>query len=47
MAAAPVEVLADLVERQVDAMVAAGSDETALRQLIGEAVRLGRALGPK
>ena len=35
---------ADLVERQVQALVAAGSDERAVRQLVGEAVRLGRSL---
>jgi hypothetical protein len=44
--AAPVEVLADLVEQQVQALAAAGSDEAALRQLVGEAVRLGRNLNP-
>jgi hypothetical protein len=37
---------ADLVERQVQALVAAGSDEMAVRQLVGEAVRLGRSLPP-
>ena len=44
--AAPVDVLADRVEQQVQALTAAGSDEAALRQLVGEAVRLGRSLNP-
>jgi hypothetical protein len=38
-----VDTMAQLVEHQVQAMVAAGSDEAALRQLVGEAVRLGRS----
>ncbi len=40
----PVDVLADCVEQEVQALIAAGSDEAALRQLVGEAVRLGRSL---
>jgi hypothetical protein len=40
-----VDVLADLVERQVQDLVAGGADEATARQLVGEAVRLGRALG--
>jgi hypothetical protein len=36
--------VAQRVEQQVQAVVAAGADETAVRQLVGEAVRLGRAL---
>jgi hypothetical protein len=38
--------LAELVEGQVQAMVAAGADEPTVRQLVGEAVRLGRNLAP-
>ncbi len=41
-----VDALADLVEGQVQAMIAAGADEAAVRQLVGEAVRLGRILAP-
>jgi hypothetical protein len=40
------EALAGVVEEQVQALVEAGTDERALRQLVGEAVRLGRTLGP-
>ncbi|MDQ1441765.1 MAG: hypothetical protein QOG97_1993 [Acidimicrobiaceae bacterium] len=40
------DTLADLVEGQVQAMVAAGADEASVRQLVGEAVRLGRTLAP-
>ncbi len=40
------DTLAELVERQVQAVVEAGADEVAVRQLVGEAVRLGRALAP-
>ncbi len=43
-AAAPTEALAALVEDQVQAVVAAGADEKTVRQLVGEAVRLGRNL---
>ena len=42
----PVESLAEIVEGQVQAMVASGVDENALRALVGESVRLGRTLGP-
>jgi hypothetical protein len=41
--AAPDE-LADLVERQVQVVVGDGADEASVRQLVGEAVRLGRTL---
>ncbi|MDQ1393492.1 MAG: hypothetical protein QOF30_2469 [Acidimicrobiaceae bacterium] len=41
-----VDALAELVEGQVQAMIAAGADEAAVRQLVGEAVRLGRILAP-
>ena len=44
--AAAAESMADVVERQVQALVGAGADETAVRQLVGEAVRLGRTLAP-
>ncbi|MDP9075689.1 MAG: hypothetical protein M3N98_16265 [Actinomycetota bacterium] len=44
---AATETLAAVVESQVEAVVAGGADETAVRQLVGEAVRLGRALGPR
>ncbi len=40
----PAEALAVMVEEQVQALVAEGADETALRQVVGEAVRLGRTL---
>jgi hypothetical protein len=36
--------LADLVERQVLLVVSEGADEGSVRQLVGEAVRLGRTL---
>ena len=38
------EALAASVEAQVGALVAAGGDEASLRALVGDAVRLGRAL---
>jgi hypothetical protein len=41
---APVDSHAELVERQVQGLVAGGADEGAVRQLVGEAVRLGRTL---
>ena len=41
----PTDDLAELVERHVSAVVAEGASEPAVRQLVGEAVRLGRALG--
>jgi hypothetical protein len=41
--AAPDE-LADLVEHQVQVVVAEGAGEASVRQLVGEAVRLGRTL---
>jgi hypothetical protein len=41
------DALAEMVERQVQTVVAAGADEAAVRQLVGEAVRLGRALSPR
>jgi len=47
LASVSVDVLADLVERQVQDLVAGGADEATARQLVGEAVRLGRALGPE
>ncbi len=37
------EALAAAVEGQIDGLVAAGADETAVRALVGDAVRLGRA----
>jgi hypothetical protein len=40
------EVLADRVESQVQVVVGAGADEDSVRRLVGEAVRLGRTLGP-
>ena len=43
---APSEALAAIVEDQLQVMIGAGVDEGALRQLVGEAVRLGRTLGP-
>jgi len=42
----PTDDLAELVESHVSAVVAEGASEPAVRQLVGEAVRLGRALGP-
>jgi hypothetical protein len=41
---APPDALAAIVEQQVVAIVDAGADEEAVRQLVGEAVRLGRTL---
>jgi hypothetical protein len=43
---AATESLAAVVESHVEAVVARGASETAIRQLVGEAVRLGRTLGP-
>jgi hypothetical protein len=43
-AGAPAEPLAEEVERRVQAIVSGGADEAAVRQLVGEAVRLGRVL---
>jgi hypothetical protein len=40
-----VDTLADLVEQQVQDLVDHGADEATVRQLVGEAVRLGRGLG--
>ncbi len=40
----PADALAEVVEDQLQAIVAAGADEAAMRQLVGEAVRLGRRL---
>ncbi len=43
MAAADVdEALAQEVETKVQALVASGADEAALRDLVGQAVRMGR-----
>jgi len=42
----PSEALAAIVEDQLGVLIEAGVDEGALRQLVGEAVRLGRTLGP-
>ncbi len=39
--------LADLVERQVLLVVSEGADEGSVRQLVGEAVRLGRTLASR
>lgn len=44
-AGVPVDALADLVEHQVQDLVGHGADEDTVRQLVGEAVRLGRGLG--
>lgn len=41
------EVQAAAVERQVVDLVAGGADETALRSLVRDAVRLGRGAGPQ
>jgi hypothetical protein len=41
----PSEALATIVEEQVQSLVGGGADEQAVRQLVGEAVRLGRTLG--
>jgi hypothetical protein len=38
------DALAAIVEDQIQGLVRRGADETALRQLVGEAVRLGRTL---
>jgi hypothetical protein len=40
----PPERLATVVEQQIQALVEGGADEQSVRQLAGEAVRLGRAL---
>ena len=40
------EALAELLERQVQVVVASGAGEEEVRQLVGEAVRFGRTLGP-
>ncbi len=40
---APDEALAAGVEDRIQALVAAGADEAALRDLVGQAVRLGRS----
>jgi hypothetical protein len=45
VASPQVESLAAMVEDNVQRMVAAGVDEDAVRVLVGESVRLGRALG--
>jgi hypothetical protein len=42
--AAPSDALAAIVEAQLQGLVHGGADEVALRQLVGEAVRLGRTL---
>jgi hypothetical protein len=42
--AADPDALAPLVEAKVQDLVAAGADETSVRTLVGEAVRLGRSL---
>jgi hypothetical protein len=39
-----VDTMAAVVEEQVGQLVERGTDESALRQLVGEAVRLGRTL---
>jgi hypothetical protein len=39
------EALAGVVEEQVQTLVRGGADEQVVRQLVGEAVRLGRTLG--
>jgi membrane protein required for beta-lactamase induction len=41
---APSDALAAIVEAQVQGLVHGGADEEAVRQLVGEAVRLGRTL---
>jgi hypothetical protein len=38
------DALAELVESQVQAVIGGGAPEAAVRQLVGEAVRLGRSL---
>jgi hypothetical protein len=40
------DTLAELLERQVEVVIAAGAAEEPVRQLVGEAVRFGRTLGP-
>ncbi|MDQ6617531.1 MAG: hypothetical protein M3083_22990 [Actinomycetota bacterium] len=40
------DALAEMVEDRVQAVIASGADEAAVRQLVGEAVRLGRTLAP-
>lgn len=40
------EALAELLERQVQVVIASGAGEEEVRQLVGEAVRFGRTLGP-
>jgi hypothetical protein len=40
----PADAVAAIVERQIQELVDQGADETAVRQLVGEAVRLGRML---
>jgi hypothetical protein len=40
------EDLARLLEDRLQQLMGQGVDETTLRQLAGEAVRLGRSLGP-
>lgn len=40
------DALAELVELQVQILVEGGAQEGEVRQLVGEAVRLGRTLGP-
>jgi hypothetical protein len=42
---AHLELLASQVEDQVEAVVAQGADETAVRALVGAAVKLGQARG--
>jgi len=39
------EALASAVEEQVQTLLRGGTDEQVVRQLVGEAVRLGRTLG--
>jgi hypothetical protein len=41
---APSDALAEIVEDRVQDLVHGGADEQAVRQLVGEAVRLGRTL---
>ena len=41
---APADALAERVEQAIRSLTDDGVDETALRQLVGEAVRLGRTL---
>jgi hypothetical protein len=44
MLAAGSDALAAIVEDQIQELAHQGTDESALRQLVGEAVRLGRTL---